>query len=229
MPGFGVDLTQPLRETVPVLLAEAFVLLALDPSGTPARGYGNQAATAVGVTGALITELIEAGHLELNDGRIHLTGTNPAHPLLQQVLHNVAPHEGKKLKTRLSHVKHSGWREVVDLMIDEGVLGREKHALQPTRHPVLWREVQDELLARVRSAATSDGPMDDETAVLLALAGPSQLLEIVAPDRADRKVAKRRIKEAAETVPAAAAVKYVIDAAAAAVAAGATTAVIAST
>jgi hypothetical protein len=214
---------------VPVLLAETFVLLALDPSGTPARGYGNQAATAVGVTGALITELIEGGHLELNDGRIHLTGTLPPHPLLRQVLDNVAPHEGKQLKARLAQVKHSGWREVVDLMIEEGALGREKHPLQPTRHPVLWREVQDEILARVRSAATSDGPMDDETAALLALAGPSQLLEVVAPERGDRKIAKRRIKEAAETVPAAGAVKYVIDAAAAVIAAGAATAVIVST
>lgn len=212
-----------------MLLAEAFVLLALDPSGTPARGYGNQTATAVGVTGALITELIQAGHLDVDDGRIRLTGTTPAHPLLRQVLDNVAPHEGKKLTTRLAHVKHSGWREVVDLMIDDGLVGREKHGLHPTRHPVLQRQLRDDLLARVRAAATSDGPMDDQTAALLALAGPSQLLEVVAPDRADRAIAKRRIKEAADTVPAAAAVKYVIDAAAAVVAAGAATVVITST
>ena len=70
--------------------------------------------------------------------------------------------------------------------------------------------------------------MDDTTATLLALAGPSQLLEVVAPDRADRKMAKRRIKEAADAVPAAAAVKYVIEAAAAMVAITATGAVIAS-
>jgi hypothetical protein len=33
----------------------------------------------------------------------------------------------------------------------------------------------------------------------------------VAPHRSDRKMAKRRIKEAAERVPAAQAVKYVVD------------------
>ena len=46
---------------------------------------------------------------------------------------------------------------------------------------------------------------------LLALAGPSQLLEVVAPGRSDRAMAKRRIAEAAEQVPAAAAVKYAIE------------------
>ena len=39
------------------------------------------------------------------------------------------------------------------------------------------------------------------------------VLEVVAADRADRKVAKRRIAEASEQVPAAAAVKYAIEAA----------------
>jgi Golgi phosphoprotein 3 (GPP34) len=204
-----------------MLLAESFVLLALDPDGTPARGHTYQSSAAVGVTGALITELSQRGHLDLTDGRIHVTGTRPTDPLLQQVLDNVEPLEGKKLKSRLSSIKHSGWREVVDRMIDEGKLGREKETLHATRHPVQCVADQQEILDRVRAAATSDGPMDDETATLLALAGPCQLLEVVAPDRADRKIAKRRIKEAAERVPAADAVKYVIEAAMAAIAVGA--------
>ncbi len=42
----------------------------------------NQPAVAVGVTGALVTELAQQGHLDLADGRVYLTGTRPAHPLL---------------------------------------------------------------------------------------------------------------------------------------------------
>lgn len=38
------------------------------------------------------------------------------------------------------------------------------------------------------------------------------MLEVVAPDRSDRAAAKRRIAEATEQVPAAAAVKHVIEA-----------------
>ncbi len=203
-----------------MLLAEEFVLLALNPDGAPARGYSNHSDTAVGVTGALLAELNQEGHLDLTDGRIHLTGTKPSHPLLLQVLDNVSPHEGKKLKSRLPNIKHSGWSEVVDHMIEQGKLGREHHRLQPTRHPVLFLEQQAEILHRVRAAATTDCSMDDRTATLLALAGPCQLLQVVAPDRADRKFAKRRIEEAAARVPAAEAVKYTIDATAAAVVVG---------
>jgi len=196
-----------------VLVAEHFVLLALDPDGSPARGHTNQAAVEIGVTGALIIELMQQGHLALDDGRIRLTGTCPNHPLLAQTLDNVSPFEGKKLKSRLGSVKHSGWSEVVDKMIEDGVLGREKTTLHPTRHPVLRPEVRQDVLDGVRAAAIGDGPLDARTAALLALAGPSQMLEVVAPDRADRKVVKRRIAEASEQVPAAAAVKYAIEAA----------------
>jgi Golgi phosphoprotein 3 (GPP34) len=196
-----------------VLLAELFVLLSLDPDGTPARGYSNQYATELGVTGALIAELAQQGHLDLHDGRIHVTGTSPTHPLLVQVLENVSDHDGKKLKSHLSRIKHSGWKEVVETMIDDGKLGRDKSTLRPTHHPVLCADDQQALLARLRAAAISDVAMDDETASLLALAGPCQLLEVVAPDRADRTTAKRRIAEASLRVPAAAAVKYAVEAA----------------
>src|SRR5436190_930442 len=81
--------------------------------GTPARGASNQQATQVGVTGALISELALQGHVDLADGRVRLTGTRPEQPLLAQVLDNLAPHEGKKLKRRLGSVKHAGWTEVV--------------------------------------------------------------------------------------------------------------------
>ncbi|MDQ1440544.1 MAG: hypothetical protein QOG97_772, partial [Acidimicrobiaceae bacterium] len=42
-------------------------MMALDPDGTAAR---SQSAAAVGVTGALVAELVHDGHLTLDDGRI---------------------------------------------------------------------------------------------------------------------------------------------------------------
>ena len=211
-----------------MLLAEDFVLLSLDPDGTLARGMSNQSSVAVGVTGALVTELTQTGHLDLEGGRIHLTGTEPTHPLLRQALDNIEPHEGKRLKSRLGSIKHAGWREVVDSMVDDGVIGREREALRPTRHPVTDLAAHAALLAEVRAAATGEGPLAPRVAALLALAGPSQMLEVVAPDRSDRGTAKRRIAEAAEQVPSAAAVKYVIDAVNATIVAASTGAVIAS-
>lgn len=200
-----------------MLLAEDFVLLALDADGTVARGLGNQYAAAVGVTGALITELAQDGHVDLTDGRIRLTGSVPTHPLLVQTLENLRPHEGKKLKSRLPAVKHSGWTEVVDAMVAAGVIGREKEPLRATRHPVNDPAAHASLLAAVRAAATGDGPLEGRIAVLVALAGPCQMLEVVAPDKADRAQAKKRIRQATEQVPVAAAVKAAVDAAGSAV------------
>jgi len=192
-----------------VLIAEELVLLALQPDGKLARGASNQSSVAVGVTGALVAELAIDGHLEVVDGRIRLTGTRPTHPLLAQVLDNVEPHEGKQLKSRLGAIKHSGWSEVVDAMIDAGTLGRDSAPLRPTRHPVNDLVAHAQLLADVRAAAAG-APLDARLATLLALSGPCQLLEVVVPDRADRKAAKARIDAAAEQVPVAGAVKAVI-------------------
>jgi hypothetical protein len=201
-----------------MLLAEEFVLLALDLDGRPAHGLSNQPAAAVGVTGALVTELVQEGHVDVADGRIRLTGTRPTNTLLAEVLDSLAVHEGKKLKSRLGSVKHSGWAEVVDAMVASGILGREKDRLRPTRHPVCDQAAHASLLAEVRVAAAGDDQMGPRIATLLALAGPSQLLEVVAPARSDRAKAKQRIAEAAEQVPAAAAVRYVIESIEAAVA-----------
>jgi hypothetical protein len=211
-----------------VLLAEEFVLLALDPDGRPARGVSNQPAAAVGATGALVTELVQDGHVDIEDGRIRLTGTRPTNQLLADVLDSVAAHEGKRLKSRLGSIKHSGWSEVVDAMVASGIVGREKERLQPTRHPVSDKAAHASLLAEVRAAASGDARMEPRIATLLALAGPSQLLEVVAPARSERAKAKKRIAEAAEQVPAVAAVKYVIQSMDAAVAIAATITVVAS-
>lgn len=140
--------------------------------------------------------------------------------MLIQALDNLAPHAGKKLKSRLGSVKHAGWSEVVDGMVQAGVLGRAKQPLRPTRHPIIDSSAQTLLLDRIRAAATGEGPLDGRDASLLALAGPCQMLKVVAPNRADRATAKRRIAEAAEQVPVAAAVRHVIEAMNAAVIAG---------
>lgn len=200
-----------IRQHGSVLIAEELVLLALHPDGTLARGQSTQPSVATGVTGALVAELALAGHIDLGDGRIRLTGSRPDHPVLAQALDNLSPHAGKKLKSRLGAVKRAGWSEVVDGMIADGALGRDKASLRPTRHPITDPGRHAQLLARLQQAATADVDLDDRTAVLLALSGPCQLLEVVAPERSDRAEAKRRIAEAADRVPAAGAVKHVID------------------
>ncbi len=194
-----------------MLIAEAFVLLSLDPSGRPARGSSSREPAQTGVTGALLAELGYAGCLSFDRGRIDVTGTRPFDPLLAQVLDEAARFDGKKLTSRLGAIRHSGWSEVVDRMVDEGMVGRERPALGPTRHPVLDVGTHAHLLAGVQAAARGTEPLDPFHATLLALAGPCHLLEVVAPDRGDRRHAKHRIAEATALVPVAKAVKHVID------------------
>lgn len=196
-----------------MLFAEEFVLLALDPDGTPARGVINQPGAEISVTGALLSELVHQGHLSVDDDRIELADGRPDHPLLALALENTAPHDGKKLTSRLESITHAGWSEVIDHMIHNGVLGRDKPTLRPTRHPVTDPVAHAALLNEVRLAAQSTGPLTDRLATLLALSGPCQLLDVVAPDPAEHQRAKERIAVAAEQDPVATAVAATITAA----------------
>ena len=75
---------------------------------------------------------------------------------------------------------------------------------------------------QVRAAATGEGSVRPDVAVVLALTGPCRLLERVAPERGTRGEAKRIARVTAET-PFAPTVAKVVDELIAAVAATATT------
>lgn len=202
-----------------MLIAEAFVLIALDAEGRVAAGPSKQHAAAVGVTGALITELVQLGHLDLTDGVIRNTGSVPGNPLLAAALESLRPYEAKMLKRRLWPLTPTPWTQVVDAMVTSGTLGRKESRLHLTRHPVADRAAHERLLRELREAATGDGPLDPRTATLLALAGPAEMLAVVAPARADRPAALRRMAAAADQVPNAYAVRHVLAAMEVAVAA----------
>ncbi|MGI8535543.1 MAG: GPP34 family phosphoprotein [Mycobacteriales bacterium] len=87
------------------------------------------------------------------------------------------------------------WKRVVDGLVEQGALDRDPRGLwRVTAHPVLRPELRDEVVARLRAAAAGDGEIEPRTAVVLALAGPARLLEVVADKPHDH--AKRRIAAA---------------------------------
>jgi hypothetical protein len=88
-------------------------------------------------------------------------------------------------------------------MVDAGILRRRDRHCGPTRFPVVDRDTHAALLAEVRAAATGTGQLSDRDAVLLALAGPCQMLRVVAPRRSDRSQANHRIMLATSRVPVA--------------------------
>ncbi|MCK9875245.1 GPP34 family phosphoprotein, partial [Frankia sp. Ag45/Mut15] len=198
-----------------MLLAEELLLLALDPErGTAVNSSRSPLNVALG--GALVAELGLDG-LVVEDGRrLAPAGPAPSHPLLADAHSLLGTLRGRRAADQLRRMDKGlggAWSRVVDGLVEEGVLGRRRDRvlLVPvTRHPVLYPRARDEVVERMRAAAASDGPLDPRTATVLALSGPSRLLEVVAPARADRRQAKERIRTATDQTPIAPIVRKVI-------------------
>ncbi|MEO7262482.1 MAG: GPP34 family phosphoprotein [Jatrophihabitantaceae bacterium] len=198
-----------------MLLAEELLLLGLDPvTGRIVNGARQQ--LLVGLAGALIGELALAGSAELSAKRFVAVGPEPEHPLLARAHRSLAEPTRRRAPGQLRRIdKAVGgiWSQLVDGLVEQAVLGRRRDRvllISVTRHPVLAPAARDEPLHRMQLAATGDNGLEARTAVLLALAGPSRLLQVIAPDRADRRHAKRRIKTATELTPVAPVVRKVI-------------------
>ena len=198
-----------------MLLAEELVLVAVDPgSGRPALGVRDQLNACL--AGLLIAELA-------------LDEASPTSPLLAAAA-EVLAEKGNKVKSALSHMSRGleqrlgvgTWDAVTRGLVEAGTLASSESGLRP-RHEVLDAAARDDVVERLRAAASGDEPMDVRTAMLLSMIGPAHLLEVVAPSRKDRKHARRRIEHALDATslqPVGESVRRVLaDAAAAATAA----------
>ena len=192
-------------------------------------------ALRVGLAGALVGELALDERLDLSGKRIVAVGPAPENPLLAAVHHELAGGRGRRSVAQLRRLDRALggiWPRLVDGLIEQGVLGRRSAAgaaVPGDPAPGVEPAVRDRVVGEVRAAAQGGATLPPRTAVLLALSGPCRLLEVVAPDRADRAHARMRIETATELTPVAPIVKRVITEMNAAVAAGAVTAATAST
>ena len=57
----------------------------------------------------------------------------------------------------------------------------------------------DSIVERLRVAAATDDVLDARTALVLSMTGPARLLEVVAPERGDRRHARERIDHALDS------------------------------
>ncbi|MBL7496311.1 GOLPH3/VPS74 family protein [Frankia nepalensis] len=191
-----------------MLIAEELLLLALDPAeGSPVNS--SRQPLTMTLSGALIAELGLAHGVVVDGKRFHPVGPTPPDPLLAAAHRAVGTVKGRRAADqvrRLDKALGGVWSTVVDRLVEEKVIGRERRRMllfPVTRHPVLRTDLRDEVVRRAQEAARGSGPLDARTAALLALAGPSRLLEVVAPDRADHKHAKERIATATAATPVA--------------------------
>jgi hypothetical protein len=217
-----------------MLITEELVLLALDPEK---GNLVNSSATnlKVGVVGAAVAQLALDGRVEMQGKRFVATGAAPEDPVLRDVHRALADRKGRRAKDQLRRLdKAAGgvWRRTLDGLVAQGAVEarRELVLLFPvTRYPVRDVSAQRRLVDALRDAARTDGELDPRIAALLSLCGPCRLLEVVAPERSERRHAKRRIAEATDRTPVAPVVKAVIQETQAAVAAGVIAATAATT
>jgi hypothetical protein len=194
-----------------MLLAEELALIAINPnSGRHALGTRDNLNACL--AGLLVIEL----HLD----------DRPESDLLSAA-DEVVAEAGPKVKAVLSamsrglerHLGMGTWDAVVAGLVHAGLVAPTSGGLRP-HNEVIDPAARDAVVSRIRSAAAGDEPLDARTASLLAMSGPAQLLELVAPDRSARKHARWRIDHALEATslqPIAESVRKVLaDAAAAA-------------
>lgn len=201
-----------------LLVAEELALLALrEDSGR--HGVGVRSELNACLAGLLVAELMVDGHVRpgnRDDEVVRVDASAPSAPSASSVPRSptlaaaaqVVGSAGPKIKAILSHMdrglsKELGtgtWDTVVSGLVGAGVVGPGAGGLRP-RHDLLVRDRRELLVSRLRDAAAKDRPLEARTALLLAMTGPAKLLELVAPERRDRRQARRRIDHAVGGTP----------------------------
>jgi hypothetical protein len=219
-----------------VLLAEELALVALNPeSGRHAVGTRSQLNACL--AGLLVAELLLDGVAapHEHDGVVVATVQTPSSSSTLDAAAGVVADKGPKIKAILSHMdrglsRHVGagtWDAVLSGLARDGVVAAQDGSRR-TRYDVVGIAVRDSIVERLRVAAATDDVLDGRTALVLSMTGPAQLLELVAPERRDRRHARDRIDQALDSTdlePVGKVVRRLIAEAAAAAAIGATAAV----
>jgi hypothetical protein len=184
-----------------VLVAAQLALIATDPkSGRHALGTRdllNACLAGLLVAEAMLEQAAVPGDAK---GTLVVTGSRPADRVLAAATEVIAE-RGPKIKPVLSHMDRGlkrrlgtgTWDTMVGELVDAGALAHDASGGRPA---VADTSLRDAIVERLRMAATGDDPLDPRTALLLSMTGPAHLLELVAPDRATRKHARRRIDHA---------------------------------
>jgi hypothetical protein len=151
----------------------------------------------------LIGELVLDGAATAGDAKRTIVLTEASTTGLLAAVAEIVSEKGPKIKAVLSHMSRgldqrtgSGtWDSVIAGLARSGVLVVDEGGWR-TRYDLADVEVRAAIVDRLRSAAAGDEPLDPRTAMVLSMTGPAQLLEVVAPERRNRKHARRRIDHA---------------------------------
>jgi hypothetical protein len=196
------------------LLAEDLLLLAWDePAGKPSSSTWGQLPTAVG--GALLLDLALRDRLRIEVDVPRASSRRTGDDLLDEVAAQLRDGPARrKLKGWVRKVGTSARRDQVrERLVARGLLVPEERKVlglfRVTRHRLGEPAQVERLAEEVRDVLEGARPVDDRATALVALVGATAVLEQLVP-RAERRAARERAKELAESSPVAAAARAVI-------------------
>lgn len=195
---------------------ELFLLLTNDEGGS--ASWGTQTGWALGA--ATIADLLLAERVALDekkDPRLRVIDATPTgSAVLDKVLARAAEREGKKLSTLVQDKKLNPEREVVQALVERGVIEVVPKRMlglvaekRPTRNPGPEREIRERL--RTVLAGGPPSPTDATLLAILQALGVARKLLRAESDGMSARDLKRRVNEASGEVAVGAAVKRAID------------------
>lgn len=186
-----------------MLLSEELALVAMDPA-TGRHALGTRSCLNACLAGLMVADLVVGGFAAAgtDERDVVLAGHPPESPTLAAAA-GVVTDKGPRIKAVLSGMDRGleqqlgtgTWDTAVAGLAAAGVIGPAEGKVRP-KHEILDPAVGDAAVARLQAAARGEGGNDVRTALLLSMTGPANLLEIVAPERSDRREARRRIDHA---------------------------------
>ena len=187
-------------------LPQRLLLISLDEDGKP---RDPSSSLANGLAGAALMDLVLAGRLDQEDGRLVASGGQATgDELLDFVLAEIRGQERpRKLKWWVNRLGSGGWgtapvrRRLIEQLTREGVLrqGEERVlGLVPvTRHPPSDPALAERERAAVREVLVAGREPDAAMAALVALVHVCGLVDACV-DRSQRRAARQRAKQLAE-------------------------------
>ncbi|MFJ6250065.1 MULTISPECIES: GPP34 family phosphoprotein [unclassified Streptomyces] len=181
-----------------VTLAEEIMLLSLDDESGAAK---EKQSAAWAVAGAILLDLVLAGRVAVDGGRLRVADTTPTGvPLLDERLRQIAEWAGRKSRVPkvtewLTKDYHKAVKAATDSLHGRGLVRAEQRRvlgiLPVTRYPEADGSVERELRDRLRAVVLGGAVPDTRTAGLVALLHGAKLHRVAFPDVPRKEITPR--------------------------------------
>ncbi|WP_430790261.1 GOLPH3/VPS74 family protein [Actinoplanes sp. G11-F43] len=179
-----------------MLLVEDLMLLLLDDdTGVPAAA----GTLPYALGGAVLVELALLGRVETDGRKVHAVGDGVLDdPLLREAYDKIAE-KPRGAQSLLLHIGGSLWEPVIDRLIDQGMIRRDKKRIlgvfKMKTLPATEARHETEVRDRIRSVLVDGTEPDSRTAALIALLSSSGALPMLRPQLAWSSAVYQRAKE----------------------------------